>query len=200
MRHSEKIDQFAAAFVLAQGNMGDIIKTSVNPHYKSKYAALPDVVEVIVPALQSQGIAVLQSGSTTVETMLIHAPSGQWMAGDFELPPSSDPQKACGANTYARRYALLGMVCAAADDDDGNKAASKDKPAPKFESKQETKSPTGGELMARAVAVGAIPQPDRIMFLEFVRSKVKGCRGMETMTASHAKLVDDHLSLLEEPV
>lgn len=123
MNHSEKVGALAGAFLRAQATMGDIIKTAENPHFKSKYAALPAVVEAIVPALAAQGIAVMQGGSTALTTMLIHAESGEWLETTFDLILPADPQKACAGNTYARRYALLGVVCAAAEDDDGNKAA-----------------------------------------------------------------------------
>lgn len=129
MERSETIGKLAAALVLAQGNIGDIRKTSTNLHFNSKYADLTAVVEAVVPALQAQGIAVVQclggDGVTvTVETVLIHAASSEWLSSTFSLKPTkADPQGACGAATYARRYGLLAMVCAASEDDDGNKAS-----------------------------------------------------------------------------
>lgn len=190
MRHSEKIDQIATALVLAQGNMGDIIKSSVNPHFGSKFAALPNVVEAIVPALQSQGIAILQSGSTTVETMLIHAASGQWIAGDFELAPNNDPQKACSANTYARRYALLAIVCAAAEDDDGNKASSRKPP------QQEQSKPQGPTPLERAAKLGLIPTADRVIFNDYCKERVPGYDKAPNASA-RMQLVESHLTRLE---
>jgi hypothetical protein len=211
MRHSEKIDQIAAALCLAQGNLGDIIKSSVNPHFNSKYAALPDVVEAIVPVLQASGIAVLQSGSTTVETMLIHAASGQWIAGDFVLPAPNDVQKAAGANTYGRRYALLGMVCAAAEDDDGNQAAGH-QPARKLTAVARTgkaqpqvvSAPlgqaqpqgvsAGSALVFRAYDLGLIPEPDREMFFDWAKASVTGCSDIDgNLKRRHMQAIENAL-------
>jgi hypothetical protein len=130
MKHSESIAKIAAAFVLAQGNLGPIRKKSENPHFHSKYADLEEAVSVIVPVLQAQGIAVLQpplgDGKLAgCETMLIHAESGEWFLSEpFLLAPAkNDPQGSTGAVTYARRTQLVAMVCGAALDDDGKKAS-----------------------------------------------------------------------------
>jgi hypothetical protein len=194
MKHSEQIDQFASAFVLATGNMGDVIKTSTNPHFGSKYAGLPSVVEAIVPALQAQGIACIQSGSNSVETLMIHAASGQWVCTQYDLPAGADAQKTCSANTYARRYALLAAVCAAAEDDDGNNAVSK----PKAQQKPaQQDGPAKPSLSERAVKLGLLPSADRVMFVDLCRAKIPGCKDMSKVTADYAAIIDKWLTRKE---
>ena len=50
----------AAAFVKAQRAFGPALKTSTNPHFKSKYADLANCVEAVVDALNANGIALMQ--------------------------------------------------------------------------------------------------------------------------------------------
>lgn len=129
MERSETIGKLAGALVLAQGNLGEVRKTSLNPAFKSRYADLAMVVEAVLPALQAQGIAVVQlptaaENTVSVETMFVHAESGEWLSSTLTLRPTKlDPQAAGSAITYARRYSLLAMVCAAAEDDDAGKAS-----------------------------------------------------------------------------
>ena len=44
--NSSEINELAAALVAAQGEFSAVPKGAVNPFFKSKYAALPDVVAV----------------------------------------------------------------------------------------------------------------------------------------------------------
>lgn len=107
-------------------------KRSSNPHFKSKFADLETVLDAIQPALDVCGLAVVQfpssgPGGVGVETLVSHA-SGQWLRGRYELPlAKSSPQDGGSAITYARRYALLGALGIAAEDDDGETAVGRGK-------------------------------------------------------------------------
>jgi hypothetical protein len=140
IRMSDDVSAIAKALILAQGNMGMLKKNAQNQHFQSKYADLGNVLDVALPALNSQGIALLQApggdGATiAVETMLLHE-SGQFITGILRLKPSkADPQGAGSAVTYGRRYGAQAMCGLAAEDDDGNAASAKPtvaarKPAP----------------------------------------------------------------------
>ena len=119
---------FAKAFVAAQKATEAVKKASTNPAFRSKYADLAGVVEAVVPALNENGIAVMQAPAfdgrkVSVTTTLIHE-SGASVTSVLDLAPSkSDPQGVGSATTYARRYALLAMTGAAPEDDDGNAAS-----------------------------------------------------------------------------
>jgi hypothetical protein len=121
---------FAKAFVAAQKATEAVKKASTNPAFRSKYADLAGVVEAVVPALNENGIAVIQSPAfegdfVSLTTILLHE-SGSSVSGTLRLRPSKmDPQGVGSAITYARRYALLSMSGAAPEDDDGNAASSK---------------------------------------------------------------------------
>lgn len=119
---------FAKAFVAAQKATEAVKKASTNPAFRSKYADLAGVVEAVVPALNDNGIAVMQSPAfdgdyVALTTVLLHE-SGSSVSSTLLLRPSKmDPQGVGSAVTYARRYALLAMTGAAPEDDDGNAAS-----------------------------------------------------------------------------
>ena len=131
MEKSESIAQLADALCKAQQEIGVARKTSINPFYKSTYADFASVWETCRDPLLKNGISVVQATDTDgdsifVETMLMHT-SGEWISGRLKIIPiKQDPQSVGSAITYARRYALSGMVCLATEeDDDANKASNK---------------------------------------------------------------------------
>jgi len=135
MNTSPEIDKVSAALVLAQQVMLPLIKDSNNPFYKSKYADLHAVTEACYPALQANGICVIQSAESlgsdgiNIRTRLLHS-SGQFIETECAIPPAGqDPQKYGSAVTYGRRYGLQAAVGLAATDDDAEGAMSRNKPA-----------------------------------------------------------------------
>jgi hypothetical protein len=133
MQKSESIKELAKALAKAQLKMGAASKSSLNPHFKSKFAGLPEVVEV-AKALNKHGLAYVQpthseAASVTVETVLMHGESGEWISGELTLRPQQDtPQGIGSAITYGRRYGLCALVGIVADEDDDGNAASQKAP------------------------------------------------------------------------
>ncbi len=118
----------AKALLEAQKEMGNAKKDSTNPFFKSKYADLNSVREACLPALNNNGITVLQpithiDGKNFVKTILLHE-SGESMESLTEIVYSkqNDAQAQGSGITYARRYGLQSFVNIGADDDDGNAA------------------------------------------------------------------------------
>lgn len=129
MIKSESLAKLAPALVKAQKKMGAALKDSKNPFFKSKYADLNAIIDASIPALNDEGIAVLQSpgieytttGSVSViNTVLLHE-SGEFISGQSKVVAAkqNDPQAEGSATTYARRYGLQAMVTLKAEDDDG---------------------------------------------------------------------------------
>lgn len=116
------------AFLKAQQAMGEVLKTSSNSHFKSKYADLAAVIEAVLPALHANGFGLMQPPHSDgdivqVETLLVHE-SGGYIRSCLGLRPSkSDPQGVGSAVTYGRRYALQSIAGIAPEDDDGNAAS-----------------------------------------------------------------------------
>ena len=119
----------AAALAAAQTTMGKALKQSSNPHFKSKYADLGNVMDACLPALNAVGIAVIQPTGEDefgryVETRLIHGDSGEGLSCRVPLIVNKNDMHGYGsAVTYARRYGLMAMAGIAPEDDDGNAAA-----------------------------------------------------------------------------
>lgn len=126
----------AAALVSAQKQFAPALKTSTNPHFKSKYADLSAVVEAVVDALNDNGIFLSQichesDSGVSVETKFVHESGDTFSAGVLSVPASKQDAQGYGsALTYARRYSLMAACGIAPEDDDGN-AASHQKPAAK---------------------------------------------------------------------
>jgi hypothetical protein len=123
----------ASALVKAQRGFAPALKTSTNPHFRSKYVDLAGCVEAVVDSLNAAGIALIQRTSeddhgVTVETVFIHESGEMLECGKLHVPAAKhDPQGYGSALTYARRYSLMAACGIAPEDDDGN-AASKQSP------------------------------------------------------------------------
>ena len=130
-KQSDSIAKFACAFKRAQEEMTGAKKGSTNPHFRSRYADLPAVMEAVMPALNKHGISVLQfpgfdheTKLVSVETLLVHN-SGEWVAGTCSaLPKDHKNVQAVGSTiTYLKRYGLQSMTGCPSEDDDGNAAS-----------------------------------------------------------------------------
>jgi hypothetical protein len=125
----------ATALVKAQKAFGPALKTSTNPHFRSRYADLSACVEAVIEGLNGAGIALIQRTSedltgVTVETVFIHESGEMLECGKLHVPASKqDPQGYGSALTYARRYSLMAACGIAPEDDDGNAATRKAAPA-----------------------------------------------------------------------
>jgi hypothetical protein len=121
--------KIAAAFVRAQRAFGPALKSSSNPHFRSRYADLSACVEAVIDALNENGIALIQKtyeckDGVMVETIFVHE-SGEVMEGGILHVPAvkHDAQGFGSALTYARRYSLQAACGIAPEDDDGNAAS-----------------------------------------------------------------------------
>lgn len=125
------MEQIATALVKAQKDFGPALKSSTNPHFRSKYADLSACVEAVIDSLNANGIALVQqlfetTGGVTVETVFIHESGEMLNCGKLSVPASKqDPQGYGSALTYARRYSLMAACGIAPEDDDGNAASRK---------------------------------------------------------------------------
>jgi hypothetical protein len=121
----------ASALVKAQRGFAPALKTSTNPHFRSKYVDLAGCVEAVVDSLNASGIALIQRTSqddtgVTVETVFVHESGEMLECGKLHVPAAKqDPQGYGSALTYARRYSLMAACGIAPEDDDGNAASRK---------------------------------------------------------------------------
>ena len=122
------MQKIASALVKAQKAFGPALKSSTNPHFRSKYADLSACVEAVIDGLNENGIALIQiphecESGVTVETLFIHESGETLSAGRLHVPASKQDAQGYGsALTYARRYSLMAACGIAPEDDDGNAA------------------------------------------------------------------------------
>lgn len=122
------MQKIASALVKAQKAFGPALKSSTNPHFRSKYADLSACVEAVIDGLNENGIALIQiphecESGVTVETLFIHESGETLSAGRLHVPATKQDAQGYGsALTYARRYSLMAACGIAPEDDDGNAA------------------------------------------------------------------------------
>lgn len=140
VRRSDDVKELVTALIKAQMEFAPVIKDAENEAYtrgqkKSRYATLAAAVEATRPALNKNGLTIIQhpqsnnaTKETIITTTLVHI-SGQFWESDLTMPSVNqqnrfDPQTVSSATTYGRRVAWL-AICGAApeDDDDGNAAS-----------------------------------------------------------------------------
>jgi len=121
--------EIASALVKAQKAFGPALKSSLNPHFKSRYAALDACIEAVIDGLNDNGIYLLQKNydcdnGVMVETVFVHESGEMLECGIVHFPAvKQDPQGYASALTYARRYSLMAACGIAPEDDYGNKAS-----------------------------------------------------------------------------
>jgi len=160
MNKSESITNLSVAMAKFQSEIKNPSNSAVNPHFKSKYAPLNEILNSVRPLLSKHGLAVMQFPSGNGENIIINTllthESGEWIEAD-PLTLKADKVTAQGAGsaiTYGRRYSLSALLgISSEDDDDGNTASngsgngSNSNPSPpktQQTTPQQNTSPTSG--------------------------------------------------------
>lgn len=130
MKTSESIKNIAAALCKFQQECESPKKTAKNPHFKSNYAPLEEIIKVATPTMAANGLSHFQSTSSdgndvVVTTVLMHT-SGEFIESDpLRLPMGKATAQGAGSSlTYARRYSLCAILGIAAEEDDDANGAS----------------------------------------------------------------------------
>jgi len=126
MKTSENITNLTKALFAFQGKVSSVKKTAKNPHFKSNYADLSSILDVINPILQECGLLVTQHPHDDVLiTTVYHAETGEYMQSEqvLRMKDANNPQAQGSSLTYARRYSLAAIFNLNQSDDDGNAAS-----------------------------------------------------------------------------
>lgn len=135
MKKSESIKEIATALSKFQGEVENPKNVANNPFFKSKYAPLDEVVNVIKKPLSKNGLAYIQEPmsddgvTVSIVTTIMHE-SGEWIESNpLKLKNEKPTAQGSGSSiTYARRYQLTSMLgIASEEDDDGNIASRSEK-------------------------------------------------------------------------
>jgi len=164
----------STALVKAQKAFGPALKSSTNPHFKSKYADLSACVEAVIDGLNGAGIAMIQRTSedftgVTVETVFIHESGEMLECGKLHVPANKqDPQGYGSALTYARRYSLMAACGIAPEDDDGNGGSRR----------TETKTP---DITDHLLAIASSSSSEELA--KVYKDALHACEGNQTLQA-----------------
>lgn len=127
MEKSQSIVEISKALVAFHKEIPAIKKNSDNPFFKSKYAALENIIAAVEPILSKHDLTFVQfpSGEHGLTTILMHT-SGEFFQDTYTMTPAkNDPQGLGSAITYQKRYALAAVLGLKIEDedDDGNEAS-----------------------------------------------------------------------------
>lgn len=104
-------------------------KKGENPHFRSKYVPLNEVLEKIKPHLNRMNILILQIPlKDSLHTKLIDTEDDSFVESFMPYVEVTTAQKLGSNNTYNRRYSLVTLLNLEDEDDDGNEASAEAKP------------------------------------------------------------------------
>ena len=103
-----------------------ITKDGINPHFKSSYSTVNEVLSKVRKPLNDLGILILQTPEKEgLRTQLIDTEDDSEVSCFMPYVEISTAQKLGSCNTYNRRYSLVTLLGLENDDDDGNVASEK---------------------------------------------------------------------------
>lgn len=123
-----------------QAQLGNVPRRGYNPHFKSDYVLMSDLLDSLRPLLEKEGLLVVSTFEPPAEagdpwtlvTSVIDAETGDSIDTPFPLlmRDYGNPQQWGAAASYARRYTMFGLFNVVGEDDDGSAAAGLSTPAP----------------------------------------------------------------------
>lgn len=111
--------------LLAFQRMGvKVDRDGSNPHYKSSYTSINEVLDKVKKPLNELGVVIIQTPQPDgLHTVLYDTESDTQIESVLEFVQKTDAQKLGSNITYNRRYSLLAMLGLEDEDDDGNAAS-----------------------------------------------------------------------------
>ena len=118
------------ALVLAIASCENVEAKRINPHFKSSYFGLGDLLAQVKPSFAAYGLAFIQVANTSderisIQTKVIHISGHIFEFGELGIKGGGKLQDTGSALTYLRRYAMATIAGVAVDMDDDGNAASK---------------------------------------------------------------------------
>jgi hypothetical protein len=163
MSETRSTAEIGKAFVAAFAEIHHAVKNADNPHFKSTFANLAQVLDVIRPVFAKHGLGITQLPGAlrfeqgfvlvSIATTIIHS-SGEMIGSTLEMPVVVDKNGKVTAHavgsaiSFGRRYALAAAVGITQVDDDGNAASDGEEEA-------ESEDPVA-EIQALIAAAGTL--------------------------------------------
>lgn len=120
MEKSESIRNIAQAMLKFQKNMPTLKKDAENIIFKTKYASLSNILAEIAGPLADAELSLSQWPvcKDGLATMLVHAPTGEYLCSVHNMVPVADtPTDVGAALTYQRRYVIASILSLNIEDD-----------------------------------------------------------------------------------
>lgn len=146
--------------LLAFQKMGiSVKKSSVNPHFKSHYADLNEVLEKVKKPLNDLGVVIIFCPcKDSLQTVLYDTETDTMVESFMQYTGNDNAQKTLACNTYFRRGSLVSLLGLEDEDQDGNDAVT---PVRKVE----------------------VPKSGTKQFIEEPIEKIKACKTKAELTA-----------------
>lgn len=193
-KKSESITNIAKAMMEFQKNVKPIPKNGTNPHFKSSFATLDDIVGTIKEPMEKAKLSYMQmpTGENQLVTILMHE-SGEFMESIVKMKPTKDdPQGQGSAITYMRRYSLSAMLgLATEEDDDGNGASGNSGSAA-----GKAKEPAVGKYFEQAKK-NLMKMDDKKSLLEFKGKLAKSDKYSKEEKLALNKVIDERAKSLK---
>jgi len=202
METTLEIKQIAKALAEFQAKGVTVAKDAENPHFRSKFASLDNIIETIREPLSSCGLAVAQFPDGDGLTTILTHTSGEWMKATANLKlAKEDPQGQGSAYTYARRYALAAVLGLATDeDDDGNGASKPRQTAQKVPSATKTSKPTADKDAGQKVEMARLMTElgHKGLRGDKFTAEVKFLTELDVVPENYAAIIDRLRTLVDE--
>lgn len=114
--------------IIVQQALDAIKKDGDNPHFKSSYVTLPEMLAGIKKPLNDAGLLLVQKVKGTKVISRIYDFTGEYLESMADISILGGIQtihQYCGAITYLRRYTLSALLALEEVDDDGESALPK---------------------------------------------------------------------------
>lgn len=107
-----------------QTKVSAIKKDGKNPHFKSTYATLTQILSEVKPLLSEVGLVLTQPiNHLGIGTEVICHETNERIVSYIPIPTGLNPQQMGSAITYYRRYSLAALLSLEIEDDDANMAS-----------------------------------------------------------------------------
>lgn len=103
-----------------QKKVNSIKKDGKNPHFKSTYATLTQILSEVKPILSECGLLIMQPIKDHKVGTVIYDDKGAIAESYIDLPTNMTPQQLGSAITYFRRYTLASLLALEIEEDDAN--------------------------------------------------------------------------------
>jgi hypothetical protein len=110
------------AIAKVKSNVQSVGKTGKNPHFRSEYSTINDVLAVLAEPLAENDVTFVQMPTSDgLKTIVSHTKSGEYLEFITPIVGSISTMQVYGSGiTYARRYSLISFFGLSDSDDDGN--------------------------------------------------------------------------------